>query len=265
MKALGADVTIHYYKDEDSTQEAGGNTDKVKSFTITVDWSGRTVGTPLSVVQIHAKGYTTYVDSADSLKSGEKLSIYNYIKMGDNEKNAKSDYQKPTKKTPNLGKLVSTNEWTGFKDSADIDYTGENTLIWYKLLLKNLDANEATVKDTLPAGLEYTGKYYVGWSTAETEGRNSTDKLLPFVTGGKNEGADNIQYLETPTVTGTADAGQELVFKLKILTLLKIRKRAAIRSRLSSQSKSRMTTGMTSVRIRPKSIPTKPHGTRAIK
>ena len=221
MKALGADVTIHYYKDEDSTQEAGGNTDKVKSFTITVDWSGRTVGTPLSVVQIHAKGYTTYVDSADSLKSGEKLSIYNYIKMGDNEKNAKSDYEKPTKKTPNLGKLVSTNEWTGFKDSADIDYTGENTLIWYKLLLKNLDANEATVKDTLPAGLEYTGKYYVGWSTAETEGRNSTDKLLPFVTGGKNEGADNIQYLETPTVTGTADAGQELVFKLKNLNTLK--------------------------------------------
>lgn len=221
MKALGADVTIHYYKDEDSTQEAGGNTDKVKSFTITVDWSGRTVGTPLSVVQIHAKGYTTYVDSADSLKSGEKLSIYNYIKMGDNEKNAKSDYEKPTKKTPNLGKLVSTNEWTGFKDSAKIDYTGENTLIWYKLLLKNLDANEAKVKDTLPAGLEYTGKYYVGWSTAETEGRNSTDKLLPFVTGGKNEGADNIQYLETPTVTGTADAGQELVFKLKDLNTLK--------------------------------------------
>lgn len=218
MKALGADVTIQYYTDEDSTKEADENTDKVRSFTITVDWKGRT--TPLSVVQIHAKGYTTYVDSADSLKSGEKLSIYNYIKMGDNEKNAKSDYEKPTKKTPNLGKLVSTNEWKGFKDSADIDYTGENTLIWYKLLLKNLDANEATVTDTLPAGLEYTGKYYVGWSTAETEGRNSTDKLLPFVTGGKNEGADNIQYLETPTVTGTADAGQELVFKLKNLNTL---------------------------------------------
>lgn len=218
MKVLGADVTIQYYTDEDSKKEADDNTDKVRSFTITVDWKGST--TPLSVVQIHAKGYTTYVDSADSLKSGEKLSIYNYIKMGNNEKNAKSDYEKPTKKTPNLGKLVSTNEWTGFKDSAKIDYTGENTLIWYKLLLKNLDASEATVKDTLPAGLEYTGKYYVGWSTAETEGRNSTDKLLPFVTGGKNEGADNIKYLETPTVTGTADAGQELVFKLKNLNTL---------------------------------------------
>lgn len=218
MKALGADVTIHYYKDEDSTKEADENTDKVRSFTITVDWKGRT--TPLSVVQIHAKGYTTYVDSADSLKSGEKLSIYNYIKMGDNEKNAKSDYEKPTKKTPNLGKLVSTNEWTGFKDSADIDYTGENTLIWYKLLLKNLDDNEATVTDTLPAGLEYTGTYYVGWSTAETEGRNQNDKLMPFITGGSNEGAQNTQYLEKPTVTGTADAGQTLVFKLKDLNTL---------------------------------------------
>lgn len=218
MKALGADVTIQYYTDEDSTKEADENTDKVRSFKITVDWKGRT--TPLSVVQIHAKGYTTYVDSADRLESGEKLSIYNYIKMGNNEKNAKSDYEKPTKKKPSLGKLVSANEWTGFKDSADIDYTGENTLIWYKLLLKNLDANEATVKDTLPAGLEYTGKYYVGWSTAETEGRNSNDKLLPFVTGGSNEGAVNTQYLEMPTVTGTADAGQELVFKLKNLNTL---------------------------------------------
>lgn len=219
MKDLGADVTIQYYTDEDSKKEADENTDKVRSFTITVDWKGST--TPLSVVQIHAKGYTTYVDSADSLESGEKLSIYNYIKAGGKEQGAKSDYEKPTKKKPSLGKLVSASEWTGFKGSADIDYTGENTLIWYKLLLKNLDANEATVKDTLPAGLEYTGTYYVGWSTAETEGRNSTDKLLPFVTGGKNEGADNIQYLETPTVTGTADAGQELVFKLKNLNTLK--------------------------------------------
>lgn len=220
MKALGADVTIQYYTDEDSKKEADENTDKVRSFTITVDWKGST--TPLSVVQIHAKGYTTYVDSADSLKSGEKLSIYNYIKMGGNEKNAKSDYEKPTKKKPNLGKLVSAGEWTGFKDSADIDYTGENTLIWYKLLLKNLDANEATVKDTLPAGLEYTGTYYVGWSTGESAGRNSSDKnLIPFAEGKSNEGADNIQYLETPTVTGTADAGQELVFKLKNLNTLK--------------------------------------------
>ena len=221
MKALGADVTIHYYTDEDSMQEAGGNTDKVRSFTITVDWKGRTESTPLSVVQIHAKGYTTYVDSADSLESGEKLSIYNYIKMGNNEKNAKSDYEKPTKKLPDLGKLVSTNEWTGFKDSAEIDYTGENTLIWYKLLLKNLDDDEATVTDTLPAGLEYTGTYYVGWSTAETEGRNQGDnKLMPFITGGSNEGAQNTQYLEKPTVTGTADAGQTLFFKLKNLNTL---------------------------------------------
>lgn len=217
MKALGADVTIQYYTDEDSKKEADENTDKVRSFTITVDWKGST--TPLSVVQIHAKGYTTYVDSADSLESGEKLSIYNYIKAGGKEQGAKSDYEKPTKKKPSLGKLVSASEWTGFKGSADIDYTGENTLIWYKLLLKNLDDNEATVTDTLPAGLEYTGTYYVGWSTAEKEGRNP-DKLVPFITGRSNEGAQNTQYLETQTVTGTADTGQTLVFKLKNLNTL---------------------------------------------
>lgn len=222
MKVLGADVTIHYYTDKDSKQEAGEDADKVRSFTITVDWNRRTESTPLSVVQIQSKGYTTYVDSAGSLESGEKLSIYNYIKAGGKEQGAKSDYEKPTKKKPSLGKLVSANEWKDFKDSAKIDYTGENTLIWYKLLLKNLDDNEATVTDTLPAGLEYTGTYYVGWSTGESAGRNSSDKnLIPFVEGKSNEGAENTQYLETPTVTGTADAGQELVFKLKNLNTLK--------------------------------------------
>lgn len=219
MKALGADVTIQYYTDEDSTKEADENTDKVRSFTITVDWSKRTANTSLSVIQIQSSGYTTYVNSADSLESGEKLSISNRIEVGKTKGGATSDYEKPTKK-PSLGKLVSASEWTGFKDSAKIDYTGENTLIWYKLLLKNLDANEATVKDTLPAGLEYTGTYYVGWSTAETEGRNQNDKLMPFITGGSNEGAQNTQYLEKPTVTGTADAGQTLVFKLKDLNTL---------------------------------------------
>ena len=222
MKDLGADVTIHYYTDKDSMQEAGENTDKVRSFTITVDWSKRTANTSLSVIQIQSSGYTTYVDSADSLESGEKLSISNRIEVGKTKGGATSDYVKPTKKLPDLGKLVSANEWKDFKDSANIDYTGENTLIWYKLLLKNLDDNEATVTDTLPAGLEYTGTYYVGWSTGESAGRNSSDKnLIPFAEGKSNEGADNTQYLEKPTVTGTADTGQTLVFKLENLNTLK--------------------------------------------
>lgn len=221
MEDLGADVTIHYYTDEASAQEAGENTDKVRSFTITVDWSKRTANTSLSVIQIQSSGYTTYVDSADRLESGEKLSISNRIEVGKTKGGATSDYVKPTKKLPDLGKLVSANEWKDFKDSAKIDYTGENTLIWYKLLLKNLDDNEATVTDTLPAGLEYTGTYYVGWSTGESAGRNSSDKnLIPFVEGESNEGAENTQYLEEPTVTGTADAGQKLVFKLKNLNTL---------------------------------------------
>lgn len=221
MEDLGADVTIHYYTDKDSMQEAGENTDKVRSFTITVDWSKRTANTSLSVIQIQSSGYTTYVDSANSLESGEKLSISNRIEVGKTKGGATSDYVKPTKKLPDLGKLVSANEWKDFKDSANIDYTGENTLIWYKLLLKNLDDNEATVTDTLPAGLEYTGTYYVGWSTGESAGRNSSDKnLIPFAEGKSNEGADNTQYLEKPTVTGTADTGQTLVFKLENLNTL---------------------------------------------
>lgn len=156
MKALGADVTIQYYTDEDSKKEADENTDKVRSFTITVDWKGRTESTPLSVVQIHAKGYTTYVDSADSLKSGEKLSIYNYIKMGDNEKNAKSDYEKPTKKLPELCKRVGkdVNDFADNTVTIETD-TPNGTVIWFKLLIKHPDADTVTITDTLPKGLKY--------------------------------------------------------------------------------------------------------------
>lgn len=156
MEDLGADVTIHYYTDKDSTQEADENTDRVRSFTITVDWNKRTASTSLSVVQIQSSGYTTYVDSADNLESGEKLSISNRIEVGKTKGGATSDYVKPTKKLPELCKRVGK----GVNDFADNTVTIETdtpngTVIWFKLLIKHPDADTVTITDTLPKGLRY--------------------------------------------------------------------------------------------------------------
>ena len=156
MEALGADVTIHYYTDKDSTQEADENTDKVRSFTITVDWNKRTASTSLSVVQIQSSGYTTYVDSADSLESGEKLSISNRIEVGMTKGGATSDYVKPTKKLPELCKRVGkdVNDFADNTVTIETD-TPNGTVIWFKLLIKHPNADTVTITDTLPKGLKY--------------------------------------------------------------------------------------------------------------
>lgn len=223
MKALGADVTIQYYTDEDSTKEADENTNKVRSFTITVDWNRRTESTPLSVVQIHAKGYTTYVDSADSLKSGEKLSIYNYIKMGNNEKNAKSDYEKPTKKPPELCKLVSkdVNDFAGNTVTIETG-TPNGTVIWFKLLIKHPDADTVTITDTLPKGLKYVkatsvettlnwqDSYYVGTTKSDRNG------ISQFVDSWAQTSKPNPDVFQLKTTTNE-NGQQVLTFTLSEL------------------------------------------------
>lgn len=188
MEALGADVTIHYYTDKDSTQEADENTDKVRSFTITVDWNKRTASTSLSVVQIQSSGYTTYVDSADSLESGEKLSISNRIEVGMTKGGATSDYVKPTKKLPELCKRVGKDVDDFADNTVTIETdTPNGTVIWFKLLIKHPDADTVTITDTLPKGLKYedfdetareTGwkdSYYVGTTKDDRNGINASN------------------------------------------------------------------------------------------
>lgn len=164
LEKLGATVTIDYYTDKDSTLKATNDEDKVRSFTITVDWTNRQENLPpLSVTQVHVMKYTTYVDGADTLQDGEKIKIRNYGEIGAKSRYKDSEYEKPEPekpKKPDLRKLVTTDSMNGpydFEDNTATIRTGtpNGTVIWFKLLIKHPNADTVTVTDTLPKGLKY--------------------------------------------------------------------------------------------------------------
>lgn len=164
LEKLGATVTIDYYTDKDSTLKATNDEDKVRSFTITVDWTNRQENLPpLSVTQVHVMKYTTYVDGADTLQDGEKIKIRNYGEIGAKSRYKDSEYEKPEPekpKKPDLRKLVATDSMNvpyDFEDNTATIRTGtpNGTVIWFKLLIKHPNADTVTVTDTLPKGLKY--------------------------------------------------------------------------------------------------------------
>lgn len=160
LEKLGATVTIDYYTDKDSTLKATNDEDKVRSFTITVDWTNRQENLPpLSVTQVHVMKYTTYVDGADTLQDGEKIKIRNYGEIGAKSRYKDSEYEKPEPekpKKPDLRKLVSDSVYNfGDKTATIRTDTPNGTVIWFKLLIKHPNADTVTVTDTLPKGLKY--------------------------------------------------------------------------------------------------------------
>lgn len=161
LEKLGATVTIDYYTDKDSTLKATNDEDKVRSFTITVDWTNRQENLPpLSVTQVHVMKYTTYVDGADTLQDGEKIKIRNYGEIGAKSRYKDSEYEKPEPEKPKdseLRKLVSK-DVNDFADNTVTIETGtpNGTVIWFKLLIKHPNADTVTITDTLPKGLKYT-------------------------------------------------------------------------------------------------------------
>lgn len=161
LEKLGATVTIDYYTDKDSTLKATNDEDKVRFFTITVDWTNRQENLPpLSVTQVHVMKYTTYVDGADTLQDGEKIKIRNYGEIGAKSRYKDSEYEKPEPEKPKdseLRKLVSK-DVNDFADNTVTIETGtpNGTVIWFKLLIKHPNADTVTITDTLPKGLKYT-------------------------------------------------------------------------------------------------------------
>lgn len=191
LEKLGATVTIDYYTDKDSTLKATNDEDKVRSFTITVDWTNRQDDLPpLSVTQIHVMKYTTYVDGANTLQDGEKITIRNYGEIGTRKKYKDSEYEKPKPeepKKPDLRKLVSDSVYNfGDKTATIRTDTPNGTVIWFKLLIKHPDPNADTViiTDTLPKGLKYEDfkgelkeanwldSYYVGTTKYDSDGKS---------------------------------------------------------------------------------------------
>lgn len=198
LEKLGATVTIDYYTDKDSTLKATNDEDKVRSFTITVDWTNRQENLPpLSVTQVHVMKYTTYVDGADTLQDGEKIKIRNYGEIGAKSRYKDSEYEKPEPekpKKPDLRKLVSDSVYKfGDKTATIRTDTPNGTVIWFKLLIKNPDpdADTVTITDTLPKGLKYVD--FTG-STPGAEKWNWQDSYRVGTTKYDSNGVD--QFVE---------------------------------------------------------------------
>ena len=198
LEKLGATVTIDYYTDKDSTLKATNDEDKVRSFTITVDWTNRQEDLPpLSVTQVHVMKYTTYVDGADTLQDGEKIKIRNYGEIGAKSRYKDSEYEKPEPekpKKPDLRKLVSDSVYNfGDKTATIRTDTPNGTVIWFKLLIKNPDpdADTVTITDTLPKGLKYVD--FTG-STPGAEKWNWQDSYRVGTTKYDSNGVD--QFVE---------------------------------------------------------------------
>lgn len=215
LEKLGATVTIDYYTDNDSTQKATNDEDKVRSFTITVDWTNRQENLPpLSVTQIHVMKYTTYVDGANTLQDGEKITIRNYGEIGTRKKYKDSEYEKPKPeepKKPDLRKLVSDSVYSfGDKTATIRTDTPNGTVIWFKLLIKNPDpdADTVTITDTLPEGLKYVD--FTG-STPGTEKWNWQDSYHVGTTKNDSDGIS--QFVDEKWATTSKP--DKNVFKLE--------------------------------------------------
>lgn len=214
LEKLGATVTIDYYTDKDSTLKATNDEDKVRSFTITVDWTNRQENLPpLSVTQVHVMKYTTYVDGADTLQDGEKIKIRNYGEIGAKSRYKDSEYEKPEPEKPKdseLRKLVSK-DVNDFADNTVTIETGtpNGTVIWFKLLIKHPNADTVTITDTLPKGLKYTD------FTADTPGAEKWNWQDSYRVGTTEHDRNGIAESDLWAKTSRPNTG---VFKLESST-----------------------------------------------
>lgn len=216
----GVKIEIKYYKA--SGEEATGENDEVTSFKITVDWTNATKD-DLVITQLNAEPYSSYVEDVSSLEAGKTLTVTNTVECGGVDRSAYSSYTKPAAGNPQLVKLASGNVYSGFNESASVEY---GKVIWFKLILKNMTDDTVTVTDTLPEGLKFDPKdtigdgspYYVGFSQNDGNGIN-TGELVPLDgTGGSQVSSrQGVGYLTVSAADYEQGKKQQVTFELKDL------------------------------------------------
>lgn len=214
----GVKINIAYYKA--SGEEALEDTDEVTSFKITVDWTNATdENENLVITQLNAESYSSYVEDVSSLEAGKTLTVTNQIAYGGDHKEATSSYTKPAAKNPQLVKRASGDVYSGFDESASVEY---GNVIWFKLILKNMTDDTVTVTDTLPVGLKFDPKdtigdgspYYVGFSMNDSDGINASN-LVPL--DGTNGNRQGDKYLTVKANDYIKGQKQTVTFELKDL------------------------------------------------
>lgn len=217
----GVKIDITYY-DADENVVTGDN-DEVTSFKITVDWKDATDGN-LVITQLNAEPYSSYVEDVSSLKAGQTLTVTNKVECGGGDKSAYSSYTKPAAGNPQLVKLASGDVYSGFNESASVEY---GKVIWFKLILKNMTDNTVTVTDTLPKGLKFDpndnrigdgSPYYVGFSMNDSDGINASNLVPLDGTGGSQvPSRQGVGYLTVSAADYEQGKKQQVTFELKNL------------------------------------------------
>lgn len=213
----GVTINIEYYKADG--HEATEDTDEVTSFKITVDWTNAK-DDDLVITQLNAEPYSSYVEDVSSLEADKTLTVTNTVECGGIHKSAYSSYTKPAAKNPQLVKRASKDVYSGFDESASVEY---GNVIWFKLILKNMTDDTVTVTDTLPVGLKFDpnnntigdgSPYYVGFSQNDGDGIN-TSNLVPLDGASGNRQGDG--YLTVKAAEYEKGKKQTVTFELKDL------------------------------------------------
>lgn len=216
----GVTINIEYYKADGA--EATEDTDEVTSFKITVNWTN--ADKDLIITQLNADKYTSYVEDVSSLNADQTLTVTNRVEYGDKHTDATSSYTKPAAKNPQLVKRASGDMYSGFDESASVEY---GNIIWFKLILKNMTDDTVTVTDTLPEGLKFDpndntigngSPYYVGFSQNDGDGIN-TSKLVPLdgSTDSNIVSRQGVGYLTVSAANYEKGKKQQVTFELKDL------------------------------------------------
>ena len=211
-------VTVTYYKDQEMREEAGIG-DEVRAFKIDVSWTGE----GFKVTQLNTASYNSYIKCTETGKTLNDLAGKDVVKAknvcyvdalhkGENT----ASYTKPEPEKPKamqLLKRVADNPWNFGSDKTTLNADNPNgKLIWFKVLIKNPNADSIVIKDTLQKGLVYkdysrsdmgslTGtwedSYNVGLSSSDGGGVNDfiNDSQRTFAkTSVPDESVFNLSY-----------------------------------------------------------------------
>ena len=217
----GVKINIEYYKA--NREVATEDTDEVTSFKITVDWTNAT-DKDLVITQLNAESYSSYVEDVSSLQANQTLTVTNQVEYGNGlPVRATSSYTKPAAKNPQLVKRASGDVYSGFDESASVEY---GNVIWFKLILKNMTDDTVTVTDTLPEGLKFDPKdtigdgspYYVGFSMNDSDGINASNLVPLDGTGGSQlPSRQGDGYLTVSAADYEQGKKQQVTFELRNL------------------------------------------------
>lgn len=221
-KTVEKGVTFAFTYYDDHGQPITDENAKVRSFKVTVDWSGSNY----KLYQINLckeySPYTTYIDNPTKMNDFKQWTISNRLTNGKDTTFGEYTYtkEKEPDKEQSLKKFSGKgSHW--FSANANLSY-GElekdedgNRVFWYKLFLENASDSTFEVTDKLPDGVAFTGDYIVGLSNSANDdaGQSSltvlTKKPAPWGGGAEVDDLTGGKYVSVE------ENGQTVTFNLK--------------------------------------------------